>query len=113
MTRSRTLRVVHDADEVLVALEPPRASKRAHEMSRPRFRPTTRPLRPVSYRRAARRFRQLADLIEMYCDPTTPTERQQLTRAIHGLALAARGLSERHRRAAAAVSPETASGRPK
>jgi len=79
-------------------------------MSRPRFRPTTRPLRPISYRRAARRFRQLADMIERYCEQKDVHESARLTRAIHGLAYAARGLSERHRRAAAAVSPETESG---
>jgi len=72
-------------------------------MSRPRFRPTTRPLRPISYRRAARRFRQLADMIERYCEQKDAHERARLTRAIHGLAYAARGLSERHRRAAAAI----------
>jgi hypothetical protein len=103
---------VEDADSVLIALEPPRASKRAYEMTRPQFRPTTRPLRPISYLRAARRFRQLVELIERYCEQKDAHERARLTRAIHGLAYAARGLSERHRRAAAAISPAAEGGGP-
>jgi|GEM_PF-2513615 len=69
-----------------------------------------RPLRPVSYRAAVRRFRQLCDIIERYADPQDTLEKARLTRAIHGLAYAARGLSERHRRAAAAIQGADARG---
>ena len=69
-------------------------------MSRPQFRKQIhQPLRPVSYRRAVRRFRKLCDLIEQYSDPQDIREKAQLTRAIHGLAYGAKDLSARHRRA--------------
>jgi len=68
-------------------------------MTRPQFAPSVRPLRPVSYRRAVRRFRQLCDIIERYADSQTTREKAQLTRAIHGLAYGAKDLSARHRRA--------------
>ena len=66
-------------------------------MSGPQFRKSTRPLRPKSYRAAVRRFRELCELIEQYSDPQDIREKAQLTRAIHGLSLAAQGLSRRHR----------------
>jgi hypothetical protein len=67
-------------------------------MSGPQFpKQSIRPLRPISYRRAVRRFRQLCYIIERYADPKDSREKAQLTRAIHGLSLAAQGLSRRHR----------------
>lgn len=66
----------------------------------PQFTPQrSRPLRRESYLAAARRFRQLCDLIEQYSDPQTTRDKAQLTRAIHGLAYGAKDLSARHRRA--------------
>jgi hypothetical protein len=70
-------------------------------MNSPQFQQSTRPLRPTSYRAAARRFRKLCDLIEQYSDPKDSREKAQLTRAIHGLALASRSLSARNRAQAA------------
>lgn len=69
----------------------------------PQFTPSTRPLRPASYRRAVRRFRQLCDIIERYSDPKDSREKAQLARAIHGLALASRSLSARSRAQAKAA----------
>jgi len=74
----------------------------------PQFTPSTRPLRPVSYRRAVRRFRQLCDIIERYSDPKDSREKAQLARAIHGLAYGAKDLSARHRRATAAIQSTNA-----
>lgn len=65
-------------------------------MSSPQFqRQSTRPLRPDSIRAATRRFRQLCDIIERHADPKDQREKAQLTRAIHGLALASRSLRNR------------------
>lgn len=77
-------------------------------VTRPQFAPSVRPLRPVSYRRAVRRFRQLCDIIERYSDPKDSREKAQLARAIHGLALASRSLSNR---AQAQAARETAQSR--
>jgi hypothetical protein len=69
-------------------------------MSSPQFsRQSVRPLRPESYRAAVRRQRKLCETIERYADATDTRGKQQLTRAIHGLAEHARQLSQRHRTA--------------
>jgi hypothetical protein len=62
------------------------------------FRKTTRPLPPGSYRAALRRIRELVVTIEAHAEAQEPHEKAVLTRAIHGLAWAARDLSRRHRR---------------
>lgn len=49
-----------------------------------------------SYFATARRLRHFADLVERYAHPRTAREKQQLTRAIHGIAQFARALSARH-----------------
>jgi hypothetical protein len=77
-------------------------------MTRPQFRPTTRPLRPASYRAAVRRYRQLCDIIERYSDPKDSREKAQLARAIHGLAYGAKDLSARHRRATQGIGTREA-----
>lgn len=41
-------------------------------------------------------MRELCELIERYADPNHPRDKQQLTRAIHGLSYAARNLSDKH-----------------
>lgn len=83
-------------------------------MSGPQFRKQIdQPLRPVSYRRAVRRFRQLCDIIERYSDPKDSREKAQLIRAIHGLALASRSLRNRAQAQAAreaAQSRDSAGG---
>lgn len=66
-------------------------------MTRPQFtRQASRPLTAASYAAAVRRLRQLLDLIEHYSDPQDVRQKQQLTRAIHGLSMSAQALSRRH-----------------
>jgi len=73
----------------------------------PQFpRQSSRPLSPVSIRASARRARALLDQIDHYADPQDARERQRLTRAINGLAHAARDLSRRHRGQSVAESLE-------
>lgn len=74
---------------------------------RPQFRKSTRPLRPISYRRAVRRFRKLCDLIEQYSDPQDIREKARLMRAIRSLALASRSLSNRAQAQAAREAAES------
>ena len=58
---------------------------------------SARPLSAEHYRRAAVRAKELAAIISLLRDPQTDTERAQLTRAIHDLAMHARRLSAHHR----------------
>jgi hypothetical protein len=60
-------------------------------------RQSSRPLTAASYAAATRRHRRLLDLIERYADPQSVRDKQQLTRAIHGLSMSAQNLSRRHR----------------
>lgn len=67
----------------------------------PQFsRQSSRPLTPTGYLASVRRILELLDVIHAYAliPPTTPRDRARLTRAIHGLSLAAQSLSRRHRR---------------
>lgn len=52
---------------------------------------------PESYLAAARKLRKIAAHLDARCTPQTPHERASLTSTIHGLALFARQLSQRHR----------------
>lgn len=58
----------------------------------------SRPLRPESYRAAARRLRKYADQLDERADPQSPREQASLTSAVHGLSHYAQLLSRRHRR---------------
>src|SRR5690606_30451043 len=91
-----------------------RISARSSVMSRPQFpKQSTRPLSPRALAAAVRRFRKLCDLIEQYSDPQDIREKAQLSRAIHGLALASRSLSSRAQAQAAreaAKSRDSAGG---
>lgn len=55
------------------------------------------PLRPESYRAAARRLREYADQLDQRAAAQSPQEKRALTLAVHGLAQYARNLSQRHR----------------
>lgn len=64
----------------------------------PQFtRRALQPMRPSSYRAAARKLRRVADLLEARAEAADPRAKQALTRAIHGLAHFAHALSRRHR----------------
>lgn len=68
-------------------------------MSSPQYpKDSTRPLRPGSYRAAARRLREFADQLDERADPQSPREQASLTTAVHGLSHYAQLLSRRHRR---------------
>jgi hypothetical protein len=62
-----------------------------------------KPLSPRHLAAAVRRARELCDTIERYSSATETREKQQLTRAIHGLAMHSRMLSARHRQATESV----------
>jgi hypothetical protein len=64
----------------------------------PQFsRQSTRTLSPAAYLAAVRRGRKLLDQIEQLAVPLDTREKQQLTRAINGLAYFARDLARRQR----------------
>jgi len=65
-------------------------------------RQSSRPLTARSYRAAVARITDLAASIEAHAEATEPREKAALTRAIHGLAHAARDLSRRHRQVSVA-----------
>lgn len=68
-------------------------------MSSPQYpKDSARPLRPGSYRAAARRLRKFADQLDARADPQSPREQASLTSAVHGLSHYAQLLSRRHRR---------------
>jgi len=64
-------------------------------MTRPQFSRARRPLRPASYRAAAKRFRRLADLIERYADQASQAKGSELAKAVRAVARAAAGLAAR------------------
>jgi len=68
-------------------------------MSSPQYpKDASRPLRPGSYRAAARRLREFADQLDARADPQSPREQAALTGAIHRASQYAQDLSRRHRR---------------
>lgn len=58
---------------------------------------SSRPLTPAGYIARTDRIIELAWLVRKYSNAGDVRGKQQLTRAIHGLAHAAKNLSQRHR----------------
>lgn len=56
-------------------------------------------LRPMSYRAAARKLREMADQLDARADPQSPRELASLTGLVHRISLYGQHLSARHRRA--------------